>query len=99
MKHNLDDIRIKGLESLKASFGEDAVEKAVNITQAFELEIPGWQVWSGFGGGGRFEGGGTGGAARNTEEIAQDIGLIHKLTKSTPTIGVHVLWFMSKTTG
>ena len=95
MKYNLDDIRIKGLESLKASFGKDAVEKAVNITKEFKLEIPGWQVWSGFGGGGRFEGGGTGGAARNTEEIAQDIGLIHKLTESTPAIGVHILWFMS----
>lgn len=95
MKHNVDDIRIKGLDFLKTSFGEEAVERAVSVTQNFSIEIPGWQVWSGFGGGGRFEGGGTGGAARDTKEIAQDIGLIHKLTKSTPSIGVHILWFMS----
>jgi len=59
------------------------------------VEVPGWQVWQGFGGGGRFEGGGTGGAARSTAEIAADIGLIHRLTKSTPTVGLHILWFLS----
>ena len=96
MSQNLDEIRTKGLDSLKASFGEEAVEKAVDYTGRFMVEIPGWQVWQGFGGGGRFEEGGRGGAAQNTIEIARDIGFIHKITKSTETVGLHILWFLSK---
>ncbi len=96
MSNNLDEIRIKGLEYLKSDFGDEAVEKSIEYTEKFIVEVPGWQVWEGFGGGGRFEGGGTGGAARNTEEIAEDVGLIHKLTNSTPTVGLHILWFLSK---
>lgn len=90
-----DAVRTKGLDYLRAVFGDDAVERAVDCTMKFEVEVPGWQVWAGFGGGGRFEGGAGGGAARNTREIAEDTGLIHKLTGSTPTVGQHVLWFFS----
>ncbi|MHB9028783.1 MAG: hypothetical protein ACYC9O_08440 [Candidatus Latescibacterota bacterium] len=91
-----DALISKGLDYLRASFGESAVERAVDHTGRFAVEIPGWQVWAGFGGGGRFEGGGSGGAARNTLEIARDTGLIHKLTGSTPTVGQHILWFLTK---
>ncbi len=96
MAHNLNKIITKGLDSLKATFGEESIEKAIAHTKRFMVEIPGWQVWEGFGGGGRFEGETTGGGARNTEEIAQDIGFIHQLTKSTPDVGIHILWFLSK---
>ncbi|MBT4482811.1 MAG: hypothetical protein HOC71_03935, partial [Candidatus Latescibacteria bacterium] len=95
MSHHFDTVRNRGLDYLKASFGEDAVERAVDCTMRFTVEIPGWQVWTGFGGGGRFEGGGSGGAARTTEEIAEDTGMIHQLTRSTPTVGQHILWFFS----
>jgi len=95
MAHHFDTIRNKGLDFLKASFGEEAVERAIDCTMRFMVEVPAWQLWGGFGGGGRFEGSGTGGEARTTEEIAEDAGLIHRLTKSTPTIGQHILWFFS----
>ena len=95
MAHYFDTIRNKGLDFLRTAFGEKAVERAIDCTMRFMVEVPAWQLWCGFGGGGRFEGGGTGGAARNTEEIAEDAGLIHSLTKSTPTIGQHILWFFS----
>ncbi|MBN1294873.1 MAG: L-rhamnose isomerase [Candidatus Latescibacteria bacterium] len=95
MRRDLDHIRKSGLEYLKALYGDKAVEHAIDVTMRFKVEVPGWQVWEGFGGGGRFEGGGTGGAARSTGEIASDIGLIHRLTKSTPTVGLHILWFLS----
>ncbi len=95
MAHHFDEIKNKGLDSLKAAFGESVVEQAVDLTMRFMVEVPGWQFWEGFGGGGRFEGGGTGGAARNTEEIAEDAGIVHRLTRATPTVGQHILWFLS----
>jgi L-rhamnose isomerase len=73
-----DALISRGLDYLKSSYGDAAVERAIDLTGRFSVEIPGWQVWAGFGGGGRFEGGGGGGAARTTEEIARDCGLIHK---------------------
>ena len=95
MAHHFDRMRSTGLDYLKASFGEEVVERSIDCTMRFMVEVPGWQVWQGFGGGGRFEGGGTGGAARTIGEIACDIGLIHRLTQSTPTVGLHILWFLS----
>ena len=96
MGHQFDSIRNKGLDFLKSAFGEKAVERAVDYTMRFRVEVPGWQFWEGFGGGGRFEIGGTGGAARNTGEIAEDAGLIHRLTRSAPAVGQHILWFFSR---
>lgn len=96
MAHTLDTIIDKGLDYLKAAFGEETINKAVENTQKFQVEVPSWQLWVGFGGGGRFEKGGTGGAARNAKETAEDAGFIHKLTKSTPTFGTHILWFLSE---
>ncbi|MCE5273004.1 L-rhamnose isomerase [bacterium] len=95
MSHSLDQLRIKGLEYLKACFGEVAVERAVEQTALLEVEVPAWQFWAGFGGGGRFEGAGGGGAARNMDEIAADAAVVHGLTRSTPAVGVHVLWSLS----
>ena len=96
MGNDLDRVRLVGLDYLKAVFGEEPVERAVELTGKFEVEIPAWQFWAGFGGGGRFDSLGTGGAARNTEEIAQDAALVHRLTRSAPTVGQHVLWFLSR---
>ena len=95
MAHQFENYKNKGLEFLKAVFGEETVEHAVDYTMRFMIEVPAWQLWEGFGGGGRFEGSGTGGAARTMEEIAEDAGLIHRLTGSTPTVGQHILWFFS----
>jgi L-rhamnose isomerase / sugar isomerase len=96
MAHDYDTIRKSGLEYLKSAFSEEAVEFAVEQTQKFEVEVPGWQFWAGFGGGGRFDSGSDGGAARNTTEIAEDAGMVHTLTRSAPTVGLHVLWFLSR---
>ncbi|OGG06691.1 MAG: hypothetical protein A3F83_09760 [Candidatus Glassbacteria bacterium RIFCSPLOWO2_12_FULL_58_11] len=96
MSENLDAVRLKGLDYLKASFGEEAVERAIRYAGDFTVEVPAWQFWQGFGGGGRFDSRGGGGAARNTVEIAEDAGLVHRLTGSTPQVGMHVLWFFSE---
>jgi L-rhamnose isomerase/sugar isomerase len=95
MAHELDKIRLTGLEYLKSAFGEKAVERAVSLAGAFEVEVPGWMFWNGFGGGGRFDSGSGGGAARDCGEIAEDAGLVHMLTGSAPLVGMHVLWFFS----
>jgi len=95
MYSDLDKRIEKGLDYLKLVFGEKKVEKSINYTGRFEVEVPAWQVWKGFGGGGRFEGGNTGGAARNITEIVEDTAMIHQLTNSTPTVGFHILWFFS----
>ena len=96
MTQDFDTIKNKGLDYLKASFGEEAVEYAVECTTKFMIEVPAWQLWNGFGGGGRFEGAGSSGIARTTREIAEDAGMIHRLTKSTPDIGQHILWYFSE---
>ena len=85
----------RGLDYLKSTFGESRVENAIKNTQNFELEVPCWQLWNGFGGGGRFEKGGSGGVAGNIKEIAADAGILQKLTKSCPTFGMHILWFLN----
>ena len=95
MSHKLDETRIKGLEYLKAEFGELPVERAVELTAKLEIEVPAWQFWDGFGGGGRFEGAGSSGTARNMAEIAADAEVVHSLTSSTRSVSVHVLWFLS----
>ncbi|MFC1650061.1 L-rhamnose isomerase [Candidatus Latescibacterota bacterium] len=96
MTENLDGIKNKGLDYLKAVFGEGAVEYAVDCTSKFMIEVPAWQLWDGFGGGGRFEGAGASGIAHTTVEIAEDAGMIQRLTKSTPEIGQHILWYFSE---
>jgi len=96
MSKDYTAMKVKGLDYLVSRFGEEAVEHAVELTGRFAVEVPGWQFWQGFGGGGRFEGGGSGGTARNTREIAGDAGLVQKLTGSTPNVGMHVLWFFSR---
>jgi L-rhamnose isomerase / sugar isomerase len=96
MTQNFDEVKNKGLDYLKASFGEEAVEYAVDCTSRFMIEIPAWQLWDGFGGGGRFEGAGATGIAHTTLEIAEDAGMIQRLTKSTPEIGQHILWYFSE---
>jgi L-rhamnose isomerase / sugar isomerase len=96
MSANLDNLIDKGLDYLKGSFGEAAVERAIRHTGKFSVEVPGWQVWNGFGGGGRFDTGGSGGVARTTLEIAQDCGIMQSLTHSTPTVSQHILWFLTR---
>ncbi len=95
MAHEYDAVIDKGLDYLRARYGGEAVERAVSMTERFQVEVPAWQLWAGFGGGGRFEKGGSGGAARTTAEIAEDAGMLFKLTKSCPTFGMHILWFFS----
>jgi len=95
MVNQLDKMRKKGLDYLNAAYGEEAVETAIGYVTNLKVEVPGWQFWAGFGGGGRFEGGNSGGAARNTLEIAEDAGLVYKLTNATPWVGQHILWFLS----
>ncbi len=95
MSHELDRVRVRGLDYLRAGFGEERVERAVELTGSLRVEVPAWQFWEGFGGGGRFDRGGSGGAARTVAEIAADAGLVNRLTGAAPTVGMHVLWSFS----
>ena len=96
MAESYDKIRTAGLDCLKAQFGEQAVERAVELVSGLEVEIPGWQFWAGFGGGGRFDESAGNSAARNIEEIAEDAAVVQRLTRSTPAVGMHVLWFLTR---
>ena len=96
MSENYDKVRTSGLDYLKAQFGEQAVEYAVEQAVALEVEIPAWQFWAEFGGGGRFDDSAGNSAARYIGEIAEDAAVVQRLTKSTPSVGMHVLWFLSR---
>lgn len=95
MAHEFDRIRTSGIDYLTAVFGEQAVDRAIELTAKFRVEVPAWQLWNGFGGGGRFDTDTGGGAARTIEEIASDMGVVQGLTGATPAVSTHILWFYS----
>ncbi len=43
MAHHFDSIKDSGLEYLKVSFGEEAVERAIDFTMRFMVELPGYR--------------------------------------------------------
>ena len=47
MAYDLDAIRTRGLDHLRAAFGEEAVTRAVEVASRFTLDIPAWQFWEG----------------------------------------------------
>ncbi len=82
-----------GIENLKAEFGKDAVEKAVESVKKFEVEIPTWAL--GPFGGGRFGDYTPPGYAKNIEQKLDDAAFINKLTGATPKVATHILWDFS----
>ena len=71
------------------SFSNDLVEQAFRALDAFQIEIPSW----GFANTGtRFGKFVQGAAASTIEEKFSDAAEVHRLTGSTPTMALHVLW-------
>ncbi|MFT3749763.1 MAG: TIM barrel protein [Agriterribacter sp.] len=57
--------------------------------KAFQIAIPSWALGTGGTRFGRFSGGGE---PRNLEEKIEDIGLLHKLNRSSGAISLHIPW-------
>jgi len=71
------------------SFGSDLTERAFGTLDAFQIEIPSW----GFANTGtRFGKFVQAAAASTIEEKFSDAAEVHRLTGSTPTMALHVLW-------
>ena len=69
--------------------GSRLEERAIEALDAFQIEVPSW----GFANTGtRFGKFVQAGAATTLEEKFSDAGEVHKLTGSTPTMALHVLW-------
>ncbi|MXV17888.1 TIM barrel protein [Hufsiella ginkgonis] len=64
---------------------EQIIEKLVK----FQVAIPSWALGTGGTRFGRFSGGGE---PRNLEEKMEDIGLLHKLNRSSGAISLHIPW-------
>ncbi len=76
-----------------ARFDVDMAEKAFPVLDAFQIEIPSW----GFANTGtRFGKFVQSAAASTIEEKFSDAAEVHRLTGSTPTMALHVLWDLPK---
>src|SRR3954469_12085129 len=57
--------------------------------KAFQVAIPSWALGTGGTRFGRFSGGGE---PRSLEEKIEDVGLLHRLNKSSGSISLHIPW-------
>lgn len=65
------------------------VDKVIERLKKFQVAIPSWALGTGGTRFGRFSGGGE---PRNLEEKMEDIGLLHRLNKSSGAISLHIPW-------
>jgi L-rhamnose isomerase / sugar isomerase len=79
---------------LEEEFGVDRVRNAIQAVKNFKVEIPSW-IFGRFGGG-RFGEYSPPGAARDIREKLDDAAYVNKLTDTSPTIAMHVLWDFTK---
>lgn len=76
----------------KFEFVAGAIEEADKILQKlidFQIAIPSWALGTGGTRFGRFAGGGE---PRSLEEKIEDVGLLHKLNRSSDAISLHIPW-------
>jgi L-rhamnose isomerase/sugar isomerase len=64
-------------------------EEIVERVRAFEVAVPSWALGTGGTRFGRYPGGGE---PRDVFEKMEDIAVIHRLTRSTPTVSLHIPW-------
>jgi len=81
---NLHSSRFEWLRGLVPDV-ESVISKLIN----FQIAIPSWALGSGGTRFGRFAGGGEPG---NLHEKIEDVGLLHKLNKSSGAISLHIPW-------
>src|SRR3954471_326173 len=65
------------------------VEMIIQKLAAFNIAIPSWALGTGGTRFGRFSGGGE---PRNLEEKISDVGMIHRLNRSSNSISLHIPW-------
>ncbi len=75
-----------GAQLARRGIDIDAITKSV---ASFKVAIPSWGVGTGGTRFGRFPGPGE---PRNVFEKLEDCGVIHKLTRATPTVSLHIPW-------
>jgi len=68
---------------------DEIIKKLVD----FQIAIPSWALGTGGTRFGRFAGGGE---PRNLEEKIEDIGLLHRLNRSSGAISLHIPWDIPK---
>ena len=90
----IDDHNAKQLAKHKTlfDFAKNETEGVENIIQRlidFQVAIPSWALGTGGTRFGRFPGGGE---PRSLEEKIEDVGLLHKLNKTSGAISLHIPW-------
>jgi len=88
--------RLKDLHHSKVDFLSKLIPTTENIISKlmeFQIAIPSWALGSGGTRFGRFPGGGE---PRNLEEKIEDVGLLHKLNRSSGAISLHIPWDVPK---
>src|SRR5476651_321174 len=65
------------------------IEKILQQLKDFQIAIPSWALGTGGTRFGRFSGGGE---PRNLEEKINDVGLLHRLNRSSGAISLHIPW-------
>src|SRR4029077_8171214 len=72
-----------------ASAGINDLRDIVQKLRDFQIAIPSWALGTGGTRFGRFSGGGE---PRNLEEKINDVGLLHRLNRSSGAISLHIPW-------
>ncbi|MFY7942957.1 MAG: sugar isomerase, partial [Crocinitomicaceae bacterium] len=90
----IDDHNAKQLAKHKTLFDfskneTDGVESIIQRLIDFQVAIPSWALGTGGTRFGRFPGGGE---PRSLEEKIEDVGLLHKLNKTSGAISLHIPW-------
>ena len=82
------DADYEALGGMLARRGQD-IEALTTLAQTFAVALPSWGVGTGGTRFARFPGLGE---PRNVDEKLQDCGVIHQLTRATPTVSLHFPW-------
>ena len=77
----------KKIQYLKSTI--DQTDKIIEHLQRFQVAIPSWALGAG---GTRFSRFSIGGAPSSLEQKIEDVGLVHKLNKSSGAISLHIPW-------
>jgi L-rhamnose isomerase/sugar isomerase len=93
-QHKIDEFNHQHITDHQRKFNfvaEDVVilDDVLQKLQAFNIAIPSWALGTGGTRFGRFSGGGE---PRNLEEKISDVGMIHRLNRSSNSISLHIPW-------
>jgi len=83
---------LKGSHEIKFDFLSKLIsdsESIISKLMDFQIAIPSWALGNGGTRFGRFQGGGE---PRSLEEKIEDVGLLHKLNRSSGAISLHIPW-------